>query len=100
MELEIQSPDYVSGEVQGKVTLGRQNYTVKGTDYGSSFHLKIEGEDCHYSQTHNSSEINNLENSGKSLQELFNLARDNFEVWDSDSQILYVGERDLDEITQ
>ena len=99
MELEVQSPDYVSGKVEGTVTLGSEDYTVRGTDYGSSLHVKIEGDDCSYSQTHNYSKVTSLETSGKSLEELFNLARDNFEAWESETEIFYVGEKYPDEIT-
>ena len=99
MELEVQSPDYISGKVEGEVTLGSKAYSVRGTDYGSSFHLKVEGEDCSYSDTHNYSEINRLENSSNTLEELFDLARDNLEAWESETEIFYVGERELDKLT-
>ncbi|MFO7793990.1 MAG: hypothetical protein R6V35_03365 [Candidatus Nanohaloarchaea archaeon] len=98
MKAKVVTPDYISGRVEGEVMIGNQAYNVRGTDYGTSFHLKVDGEDCSYSDTHNYSDINSLENSNSTLKELFDLAKDNIQAWNRDNQILYVGERELDDL--
>ena len=101
MEVEFDPLQNKRDQIVGEIYSGPEVYELKACfkGYSTNMHLGIKHNgDMVYSEVFSQREVDLDSDTDKNLSELFDYALDNINEWDFDSEIVYIGERELSKL--